>query len=72
VIAHRRALQPFPRAGLQTVLLHQPNHALPTDALGLLEQVFMNPRTAVPVLARLEGRAHQHAQLPIALGVRRF
>src|SRR5947209_7589850 len=72
VIAHRRALEALPRAGFQTVLLHQPNHALPTDALVLLEQVFVNPRTAVPVFACLERRAHQYAQLPIALGVHRF
>ena len=72
VIAHRRALEAFPRARLQAVLLHQPNHALAADALVLLEQVLVNARAAVPLLARVERRAHQHAQLPIALGVRRF
>jgi hypothetical protein len=37
VIAHRRAFEPLADARLQAVLLHQPDHALPTDALLLLE-----------------------------------
>ena len=33
VIAHRRALEPFPGPGFQPVLLHQPNHPFAADAL---------------------------------------
>ena len=72
VIAHRRALEALPRPRFQPVLLHQPNHALAADALLLLEQVLVNARAAVPLLARVERGAHQHPQLPIALRVRRF
>ena len=72
VIAHRRAFEPLPGPRFQPVLLHQPNHALAADARVLLEQILVNARAAVPLLARVKRRAHQHPQLPIALGVGRF
>ena len=72
VIAHRRAFEAFPRPRFQAVLLHQPNDPLAADADLLLEQIFVNARAAVPLLARVERGAHQHPQLPIALGVGRF
>jgi hypothetical protein len=60
VIAHRRAREPPADPRLQALFLHQPNDAFAADPHVLLEQVTMNPRAAVPVLARLERRVHQH------------
>src|SRR5882762_8405151 len=72
VIAHRGAPEAFPRPGFQAVLLHQPDHPLPTDPLFLLDQILVDPRAAIPLLTRGKRRAHKHAQLPIALSVGRF
>jgi hypothetical protein len=72
MIAHRRAFEAFTGPRVQSVLLHQPNHAPAAHADLLLTQVFVNAWAAVPLLARVERGAHQDPQLPIALGVARF
>src|SRR5262245_42436944 len=72
MVAHRRALEPLPGASFQSIFLHQPNHALATEAFVLLEQIFVNPWTAVAVLTGFKRRPDEHAELPIALRVRRF
>jgi hypothetical protein len=70
VIAHRGALEPRPSPRLKTVFLHQTNHALATDALVLLDQIFVSPRAAIPLAALIEGCPHQDAQPAIGLRVR--
>jgi hypothetical protein len=70
VIAHRGALEPLPSPRLKTVSLHQTNHALATDALVLLDQIFVSPRAAIPLAALIEGCPHQDAQPAIGLRVR--
>src|SRR5262249_28739509 len=73
VVAHRGALEPLPHAGLEAVLLHQPNDALAADGLVvLLEQIPVNPRTAVPALARGERRPDEHFQVAILFRTRRL
>ena len=72
VIAHRRAPKTLPRPRGEAFPLFQPNYPLPTDAMPLLEQVAMNPWTAIGAATYLMRRANQHAQLLVALGMRRF
>src|ERR687895_676856 len=42
VITHGRAREPFPDPRPQSVFLHQPDHALATDAFLLLEEILVN------------------------------
>ena len=62
VIAHRRAREARAHARPQAVFRHQPDHAFAAHPHLLLEQVAVNPRAAVPVLAGVERRVHQHLQ----------
>ena len=70
MVAHRRALEPFPRARFQTVFLHQSDDTFATDALVLLDQILVNAGTTVPLATLIEGRPHQDAQPAIRLGMR--
>jgi hypothetical protein len=59
VVAHGRAPEPFPRPRLQPVFLHQSHHAFPAHPNLLLEEILMNPGTAIPLLALRERRPYQ-------------
>src|SRR5579864_2612632 len=72
VIAHRRDGVPLAHPGFQALFLHQSDHALAAHVLLLLEQILVNARTAVPMLALLERRPDQHFQSAIVTGMRRF
>ncbi len=72
VITHRRALEAFPHPRREAFRLFQPNHALPTDPVALVPEIPVNAGTAVGAATRLMRGPNQHAQLPIALGVRRL
>jgi hypothetical protein len=63
VIAHRRVLESFARPRLQAVFLHQPHDPLPAHRDLQLEEVLENPRTAIPLPARLKRRAQERRQL---------
>src|ERR1035437_1889339 len=69
VIAHRRTLEPLPSARLETVFLHQADHAFATDVLLLLDQILVNAGAAVPLPALVERGAHEDAQTSIGLRV---
>jgi hypothetical protein len=72
VIAVRRTDEALGRTGLQALLLHQPDHALPAHAfIMVLLQISVNPRTPVALIARGEGRPTEDPQPPIPLPARR-
>src|SRR5439155_4094502 len=54
MMAHGRACEALPDPGLQAILLHQTDDPLAAHPHLLLEQVPVNPRTPVPLLALLE------------------
>ena len=72
VIAHGGHFVPLARPRLQAVFLHQSDHALAAHALLLLDQIFVNARAAVPLLALVERGLHQDLQSAIVTGMRRF
>ena len=72
VVAHRRAFEPLARPRLQAVFLHQSHDALAADVLVLLDQILVDARAAVAMLALLERGPHQHCQPAIVAGMRRF
>ena len=51
------------RSDAKTV--HQPDDALATDAISLLDQIPVNARTSLPSLARIKRRPHQELQLTV-------
>lgn len=51
-----------------SVLLHQLDHAFPTDALVLLGEILVDTGTAVALLARGKRRTDQHREVPISGG----
>ena len=61
VITHRGELVP-PAPRLQPVFLHQAHDPFAADVLLLLEEILVNARAAVALLARLKRRPHQHGQ----------
>ena len=54
VVAHRGDFVSLTHPRLEALFLHQTNDPLTTDPFVLLDQVFVNPRTAVPMCALLE------------------
>ena len=60
VITHGRALEALAEPRHQPVFLHQAHDPFAADVLVLLEQVLVDTRAAVPLLALLERRAHEH------------
>src|SRR5437763_17074149 len=70
MVAHCRALDPLAGARLQPVLLHQPNDPLATDALRPLDEILVNPRTAVPLPAFFERGPHENLEPSISQRVR--
>ena len=72
VIAHRRRLVALAHPRLQAFFLHQPHDALAADGSLLLDQVLVHARTAVPLPARFERRAHQDLQAAILAGACRL
>src|SRR5436305_13537947 len=70
MVAHCRALEPLAGARLQPVLLHQPIDALATDPLLPLDEILVNPRTAVPLPAFFDRGPHKNLEPSISPRVR--
>ena len=70
VVAHGGHFVALARPRLQTVFLHQPDHALAAHVLLLLDEIFVNARAAVPLLARAERRLHQDLQSTVLARMR--
>ena len=62
VITHRGELVPLAAPRFQPVFLHQAHDLFAADVLLLLEEILVNARAAVALLARLKRRPHQHGQ----------
>ena len=71
VITHRRPLEAFPHPRHQAFGLFEPDDPLTADAMALVAQVTMNPRTPIRAATRLVRRPNQHPQLTVAAGMRR-
>ena len=71
MIAHRRAFDALPHAGLQPLGLLQSNHAFPAHPVPLLAQVAVDAGTTIRTATRLMGGTNQHPELPVLLRTRR-
>ena len=65
-------LVPLAEPRLQPVFLHQAHDPFAAHVLVLLEQILVDARAAVAMLALLERRPHQHFQSAIVARMRRF
>src|SRR5712692_4158950 len=72
MIAHGRDCEPLAHPCFQALFLHQSDHALAADVFLLFEQILVDTRAAVPMLAPLKRRPDQHFQAAIVTGMRRF
>jgi hypothetical protein len=72
VLAHRGVLVPTALSGLQPVFLHQPHDALSTHVLLELDQVLVDPRAPVPLLALRKGGLHEDLQATVVARVAGF
>jgi hypothetical protein len=72
VIAHRGPLVPLADAGLQPLLLHQPNDSLAAHTLPPLHEVVRDPRAAVVPAAAGERRMNEHLEATVLSGPRRL
>ena len=72
VLAHRRLREPLPHASLEPLGPHEPDDAFAADQCARVDQILVDPRTAVPAPTRLMGRADHDPQLPVSLRVRRL
>ena len=70
VIAHRRHLVALAEPRLQARFLHQAHDPFAADMLVLLEEILVDARTPVALVALGEGRPHQHSQSTVVARMR--
>src|SRR5258708_374471 len=72
VITHGGQLVAFAVPRPQAVCLHQARDPFAADVLVPLDEILVDARAAVPLLALVERGPHQHAQSAIVTGMGRF